>query len=160
MKRLGILASAGVLLAVVSACATVPDSNPPQQPQPPVSEAPTQPGEPEAQPGLTPPEGSTPLPAAKVDATALPETYPRTLWTADDGKTVGLIATEGGCGKASTEIVEQAAAQVVVNVVETSPAPEKQVQCTMDIRYPKLTVNLDQPLGERKVILRTEQRSS
>ncbi|WP_285502080.1 hypothetical protein [Actinokineospora sp. NBRC 105648] len=119
---------------------------------------PTQPsGEPERQPARTPPDGAAPVPAAQVDATGLVQDYPTMAWTDDGGKTVGVQGQEGGCGKASAEVTEQSDTQVVITLVETQPP--KPAQCTMDIRYPKLTVELAKPLGERKIVLKSEQRT-
>ena len=78
------------------------------------------------------------------------------VWTEDSGATIGVVAQEGGCGKASVEVPEQTDAQVVVVMVETVPATEQ--MCTMDLRYPKLTAELDAPLNDRKVVLKSEQR--
>ncbi|MGQ0838725.1 hypothetical protein [Actinokineospora sp.] len=160
MKRLGTIAGAGVLLAVLTACAT-PQEDPiqPGQQPPPAAEpqAPEQSDEPDRQPARTPPSGGTAVPAAQVDVSALPQNYPVMVWTEDTGKAVGVVAQEGGCGKASAEVADQSGAQIVVKIVETTPA--KSQMCTMDLRYPKLTVELAQPLGERKVVLQGEQRT-
>jgi S-adenosylhomocysteine hydrolase len=96
------------------------------------------------------------VPSEQVDWAALPQSYPRTAWTQDGGRTVGLVAQEGGCGKASAERAEQTAAQVVIVLVETVPA--QPTACTMDIRHPVVSVQLDAPLGERTVVLRALQR--
>jgi hypothetical protein len=79
-------------------------------------------------------------------------------WTEDDGDTLGVVAQEGGCGRSSVEVPEQTDAQVVVLMVETVPATPQ--MCTMDLRYPKLTAELDQPLGDRTVVLKAEQRKA
>ncbi|MGX7826807.1 hypothetical protein ACTG9Q_17105 [Actinokineospora sp. 24-640] len=158
-RRLGILVGTA-LLAVATACAE-PQSAPEQAPVPPAQSAPAQSApaaEPEDQSGRTPPAGSDPVPAAQVVTEALPEGYPVTVWTADDGTTVGAVAQEGGCGKASAEVTGQSGEQVVITLVETTP--KKAEMCTMDIRYQKLTVELDQPLGDREVVLKSEQRQS
>jgi hypothetical protein len=111
---------------------------------------------PDRQPARTPPAGGTEVQQQQLDVTTLPEGYPVLVWTADDGKTVGVVAQEGGCGKASVEVPEQTEAQVVILMVETVPTTSQ--MCTMDLRYPKLTAELDAPLGERTVVLKTEQR--
>lgn len=113
---------------------------------------------PDRQPARTPPAGGTGVPQQQLDVTALAEGYPVLVWTEDDGKTVGVVAQEGGCGKASVEVPEQTDTQVVILMVETVPATSQ--MCTMDLRYPKLTAELDAPLGERTVVLKTEQRQS
>lgn len=80
------------------------------------------------------------------------------VWTEEGGSTVGVVAQEGGCGRASVEVPEQTDAQVVVLMVEKVPATPQ--MCTMDLRYPKLTTELDQPLGDRTVVLKAEQRKA
>ena len=91
----------------------------------------------------------------KLDTNALPADHPRTVWTQGDGKTVGVVAQEGGCGKASASVLEQSASSVKIELVETLPL-DKQM-CTMDIRFPPLTVQLSEPLGERTVALTSRQ---
>jgi len=56
----------------------------------------------------------------------------------------------------TSTLPEQTDTQVVVLMVETVPATEQ--MCTMDLRYPKLTAELDAPLNDRKVVLKSEQR--
>ncbi|WP_051385425.1 hypothetical protein [Actinokineospora inagensis] len=80
------------------------------------------------------------------------------VWTEGGGSDVGVVAQEGGCGKASAEVGDQGPARVVLTLVETRPARPR--MCTMDIRYPRLSVRLDQPLGDRRVVLRSEQRTA
>ncbi|GAA3683435.1 hypothetical protein GCM10022267_82790 [Lentzea roselyniae] len=103
-------------------------------------------------PGEIPPDGK---PVTKLDTNALPSEYPRTVWTQGDGKTVGVIGQEGGCGKASASVLEQSASVVKIELVETLPLTKQ--ACTMDIRFPPLTVQLAEPLGERTVALTSRQ---
>ncbi|WP_285647450.1 hypothetical protein [Lentzea sp. NBRC 102530] len=91
----------------------------------------------------------------KLDATALAPDHPRTVWTEKDGKTVGVVAQEGGCGKASASVLEQNASTVKIELLETTPLTKQ--MCTMDIRFPPLTVQLSEPLGERTVVLTSRQ---
>ncbi|MBM7776331.1 hypothetical protein JOD54_006535 [Actinokineospora baliensis] len=166
MKRLGTVIGAGVLLTVLAACAGQETASPPQEttPAPPTSSAtpvppgvpPTEPSEPDRQPARTPPSGGTEVPAGQIDATGVVEDYPTVVWTENGGTDIGVVAQEGGCGKASAEVAAQDDTQVVITLVETQPA--KPVQCTMDLRFPKLSVDLEKPLGERKVVLKSEQR--
>lgn len=153
-RRIGILVGTA-LLALATACAQ-PQSAPEQAPVPPAQSAPSD--NPDNQPGRVPPAGSDPVPAQQIEAEALPEGYPVEAWTADGGTTIGLGAQEGGCGKASAEVAEQTADKVVVILVETTP--EKAEMCTMDIRFVKVTAQLDEPLGDREVVLKSEQRKS
>ncbi|SEQ71144.1 hypothetical protein SAMN05216188_104403 [Lentzea xinjiangensis] len=107
---------------------------------------------PDIAPGEMPPDGK---PVTKLDTNALSPEFPRTVWTQGDGRTVGLIGQEGGCGKASASVLEQSTSAVKIELVETLPL-DKQA-CTMDIRFPSLTVQLSEPLGERTVALTSRQ---
>lgn len=160
MKRLGTVVGAGVLLLLTSACANsqenqdnAGDSRPTETSATTSAPAST---EPDKQPARTPPSGGERVAANQIDAKALPEGYPVLVWTEDGGRTIGVVAQEGGCGKASLEVPTQDATKVVVNMVETVPSEPQ--PCTMDLRYPKLTTELDQPLDQRTVVLRNEQR--
>jgi len=114
--------------------------------------------EPDRQPARTPPSGGERVAPQQLDVTALPKGYPVMVWTEDDGRTLGVVAQEGGCGKASVEVPTQDATTVVVTMVET--VPNDPAPCTMDLRYPKVTTELDQPLDQRTVVLKNEQRKS
>ncbi|MGH3907294.1 MAG: hypothetical protein ACRDTE_24430 [Pseudonocardiaceae bacterium] len=97
-----------------------------------------------------PPSGGTAVPAALVDASALPEGYPRLVWIQGDGRTIGAYGQEGGCTQVHSELREQTQQLVHISFVEvtTSPGP-----CTMDLRFRPLTVQLEAPMGERTVVL-------
>lgn len=130
---------------------------------PPTSPAPTGPisgppldsptANPPGKPRLTVPEGSTPVPAAKIDGSALPEGYPREVWTSNGGTILDIRAQEGGCGHALGEAAEQTAQRIVVNLSETKAQTGQ--MCTMDIRFPVISVALAAPLAERTVVLKT-----
>ncbi|CCH29094.1 hypothetical protein ABZ816_36080 [Actinosynnema sp. NPDC047251] len=158
MRSLGTAIGAGALLLVLVGCAsnqpaldagngggptlTTSPSNPPSSSEDPEFQSPV-------------PPGGKEVPKAKLDASAVPEGTPQTVWTEGDGSTLGLIGQEGGCGKASVEIAEQTAQAVKVVLVETTPKDAE--VCTMDIRHPPLTAKLEAPLGERSVVLSTRQ---
>jgi hypothetical protein len=156
MRRLGTVVGAGVLLLLASACAN------PQETRETRADRPTATSEttttPDRQPARTPPAGGTPVTQQQLDTSGLPQGYPVLVWTEDGGATVGVVAQEGGCGRASVEVPQQTDTQVVVLMVETVLATPK--MCTMDLRYPKLTAELDAPLGSRTVVLKAEQRKS
>jgi len=159
MKRLHTLKTivgAGVLLAALSACGSGASPAEPAPAPPPATATQAPDAEPDRQPARTPPEGGVQVATAQVDTTGLQENYPVMVWTLDNGSTLGVVAQEGGCGKASAEITEQSESKVAITLVETTPAEAQ--MCTMDLRYPKLTVELAQPLGERPVVLKNEQR--
>jgi len=161
MRRLGHLLSIGALLLVSAACGQNDEIGFGGAPMTTGSELPsTDPGEPSSamppgEPGqIPPPAGSVPVPEAKVDASALPEGYPRVAWTEGDGRTLGAYGQAGGCIEASAEVREQTAQRVVLRITETvtSTGP-----CTMEIRFPPLSVTLDSPLGDRTVVLERTQ---
>jgi hypothetical protein len=157
----------GALLLVVTACAgqDMPTNRPggstgsvsvpaPASPSPSGSVLPAPPEpNPPGKPRLTVPEGSTQVPAAQIDATALPAGFPREVWTANGGTVLDIRAQEGGCGHALGEAAEQAGDHVVVNLSETKAQTNQ--MCTMDIRYPVISVALATPLDQRTVVLKT-----
>lgn len=160
MRHIGTVVGTGVLLLVISACGSAQNvstgAGGGQELPTATSSSETPPGAPSnTAPGEVPPDGK---PVTKLDANALPPDQPRTVWTVGDGKTVGVIAQEGGCGKASASVLEQNASTVKIELLETLPLTKQ--MCTMDIRFPPLTVQLSEPLGERTVVLtsRTEQK--
>ncbi|CAM4164628.1 hypothetical protein KIPE111705_43230 [Kibdelosporangium persicum] len=144
---------ASVLLALSAACGAQTQTG--SAPPPSASDLPSEtipPSDPQL-PGEQPAGAKL---VTKLDAAKLPEGYPRKVWTEGDGTRVGVTAQEGGCSRASVEIGEQSTDKVVLTLVETMPATEQ--MCTMDIRYPVFTVNLNAPLAERPVILDYQQR--
>jgi hypothetical protein len=101
-----------------------------------------------------PPAGVTIVPEAKVDSSALPNGYPRVVWTEGDGTTIGVFGQAGGCTEATAEMAEQTTERVIVVITETTTSTGP---CTMEILYPPLTVKLDAPLGDRTVVLERTQ---
>lgn len=158
MKRLGTVVGAGVLLLLASACANPQENrDDPGDTRRTETSAPAD-TEPDRQPARTPPSGGEEVSAGQIDATALPAGYPVLAWIEGDGRTVGVVAQEGGCGKASVEVATQTDREVVLTMVETVPKDPK--PCTMDLRYPKVTAELDQPLADRTLVLKTVRRTS
>ncbi|WP_020495102.1 hypothetical protein [Sciscionella marina] len=90
---------------------------------------------------------SGPLPAAQVDASALPRDYPHTVRVRDDGRTLLVRGKEGGCSHVSAAVTRQDAD--TVHVLFTESRPPGRPLCTMDLRTPELTVRLAEPLGDR-----------
>lgn len=167
MRYLAKVVGTGAVLLMATACAGqgMPTSQPAAGG---TSAAPTgsvSPGEsvlptspsanPPGKPRLTVPEGSTPVPPDKVDAAALPKNYPHEVWTANGGTVLNIRAQEGGCGHALGEATEQAGDHVVVNLSETKAQTGQ--MCTMDIRYPVISVALAAPLDQRTVVLKTQK---
>ncbi|SFK02684.1 hypothetical protein SAMN05421835_112120 [Amycolatopsis sacchari] len=149
------LAGIGIVLITATACGERPASVPPAAgPTPPPStsaspwpEVPTRPGG-----SQQPPQGSVPVPASQLDVSKLSEDYPRQVSVSADGKVLYIRAEEGGCGRATGEVQQETAEQVVVNLRETQSNMQGRM-CTMDIRYPLVSVPLSEPLGQRKVVL-------
>ena len=168
MRYTAIVVGAGVALFAGAACANPevgsqqpidpPGASAPAEPGAPAPPAPAPPGAPDGQrpaPGQ-PPAGGTAVPGDRIDSEALPEGFPVEVAVTGQPSTLQIVAEEGGCGRASAEVVEQGTERVVIKLVETEPSGG--VACTMDIRYPKLSVQLQQPLGEREVVLQSEKR--
>ncbi|KOV79131.1 hypothetical protein ADL03_38395 [Nocardia sp. NRRL S-836] len=156
MRHIGTVVSTGVLLLVMTACGSAQNAGTGAGGGPtlPTATTPASPSEvpPGIAPGEVPPDGT---PVTKLDTNALASDYPRTAWTQGDGKTVTVVAQEAGCGKASASVLEQSASVVKIELLETLPL-DKQM-CTMDIRFPPLKVQLNEPLGERTLVLTSRQ---
>lgn len=155
---MGVLVAGLATVAVLTACGDDEDgvgfggqpradSTSTSLPVPPTVEPPVADGP------VAPPEG-TPLPPERVDATALPEGYPKLVWTLDDGAAVGMYGQGGGCTEVSTAVRDADDTTVRVAIVETTTSSGP---CTMELSYPPQTVPLDEPLGERTVVLTREQ---
>ena len=163
MRWKGLLAGIGIVLVTATACgeraqnvpAAAGGGAPPttsSEPAPTVPSMPNRPGS-----SQTAPAGSMLVPPAQLDATKLPEEYPREVYVTADGRALYLRAEEGGCGRAGAEVREQTSTQVVVALVETKSNLQRQM-CTMDIRYPLVPAPLAAPLGQRKVVLLAGKR--
>ncbi|MGH3449672.1 MAG: hypothetical protein ACRDQW_02895 [Haloechinothrix sp.] len=96
------------------------------------------------------------VPARQIDGSALPKGYPREAVTHRNGRILEITAQESGCAQASAELVEENRREVTVLLVHTVPSGD--VMCTMDIRYPTVSVELDEPLGARTVVLEPTAR--
>ncbi len=92
------------------------------------------------------------VPPGQIDAEGLPDGHPVDVSVAPGGRTLTIVGQEGGCGTASAELTGQEEDRVAILLVETKPADENTL-CTMDMRYPPLTVELDAPLKDRLVVL-------
>ncbi len=154
MRHLGSTVASLALLGALMACAHRPQqvgSGGHPHPPAPVSGTSTATAEDSAVPDWpAPPPGVRALPSAQIDSSALPPDYPRLVWTRGDGRPVGLYGQEGGCTHVHADLREQTPRLVRVALVEVTA---KSDPCTMDLRFPPLTVELDAPLGDRTVIL-------
>lgn len=105
--------------------------------------------------GSTEPVGAK-LPGRQIDASELPKGYPVQVEVPVDATTLIVTAQESGCTKASADLLKETRSRVVVLLVHTRPPGNP--MCTMDIRYPKLEVELESELADRIVELRAEER--
>lgn len=149
MRRVGTLLAGLAVLGVLGACGGEPEGVGFGGAPPSASAAP-----PPVPDGPTAPPGGEAIPAGQVDAAALPEGYPRLVWTQEGGSVVGAYGQEGGCTRVRADLVEQTAELVRIRFVEVTPTTGP---CTMDLRFPPLTVPLGEPLGDRTVLLEREQ---
>ncbi|WP_344421534.1 hypothetical protein [Amycolatopsis minnesotensis] len=164
MRYTAKLAGAGLVLIAGAACASPEAASPPPASGPVASQPgttiPEQPPvqKPSPKPGAQPPPSKVgkPVPPQQLDANALPAGFPRDVAVGPDGKTVIVRAEEGGCGHATVEPKEQTPQRVVLNLVETTAQTHK--MCTMDIRYPVVSTQLADQLGDRKLVLTSEHR--
>lgn len=74
------------------------------------------------------------------------------VFTADGGHTLGLVVEQQGCEKVDAALTGTSAAQVVVTVTRTDTA-KPGAMCPMYITLKRVTVHLDEPLGDRTVVL-------
>ncbi|WP_370942796.1 hypothetical protein AB5J62_27415 [Amycolatopsis sp. cg5] len=96
---------------------------------------------------------SGPVPAPQIDTAALPPEYPKNVTTA--GNDLLIKAEEGGCEKLRATVAEQNEQRVAVRLVKLDTRPGE--MCPMYIREVTLTVTLDQPLGQRTLVLTAER---
>jgi hypothetical protein len=106
------------------------------------------------------PGGETPVPGARVDGGALPDTYERQVSTSADGRTLRVTGLAGGCRTASAEVTAQSADQVRITLVTTYYPPAEGRVCTQELRDVPLNVTLDAPLGDRAVVLEAREQTA
>lgn len=156
MKRLvGTAVGAGALLLTLTACAGSQQSvgfggQPPSAAPSASAGAPAAPGKPNDL-FAKPPAGGTAVPQNRITTLDLPNGQPSLVWTTGNGSTVGFYGREGGCTHVHGEVAAQTATGVTIMMVEQVPA--KKTICTMDLRFPPVTVQLTAPLADRPVTL-------
>jgi hypothetical protein len=91
------------------------------------------------------------VPAGQLDATKLPAGYPARVQLDDNGAVLTVQAQEGGCEHSSAELAAQATDAVHVLLIRDLTDPAR--VCTKELRLTQLTVRLDKPLADRKVVL-------
>lgn len=97
------------------------------------------------------PVGGKRVAPAQVDADALPADHPRKVWTLRDGRTVAAYGQRGGCGTVRLEVESQTEKQVRLRFVEKAPSADQ--MCTMELHQEPITTPLDEPLGNRRLVL-------
>ncbi|MGB3440948.1 MAG: hypothetical protein WBA97_19540 [Actinophytocola sp.] len=130
-----------------------PEAGKPQNPsggEPPVTIGPN---------GPVVPPGVTEVPSGQVDATALPQyiEFGNKVWQFDDGFSLQMFAgASSGCSGAEAVLLDQSAdaVKIVVRPLDQPQGgrPDDSV-CTQVMTPVPVTVALDQPLRDRKVLL-------
>jgi hypothetical protein len=147
MAACGKAVSSGANVPADSSSPSITGSAPTSTAPPPGSGAPT--GAPTSDAG-TPPKASGPtVPPNQVTYVA-PEAVPETVWQQDDGKTLVVMAEEGGCSKVDAQVTKQTADEVDITLLTVATT---QKICPQYIRNVPVAAHLDAPLGTRKVVL-------
>jgi hypothetical protein len=94
-----------------------------------------------------------PVPPNQVNYAAASENTPQTVWEQDGGRTLVLMAEEGGCVKVDAQVPKQTADEV--DVVLLSVAETHRV-CPLYVRNIPVAAHLDAPLGARKLVVSTQ----
>jgi hypothetical protein len=93
------------------------------------------------------------VPPSQVNYSAAPENVPQTVWQQDGGKTLVVMAEEGGCVKVDAQVTKQTADEVDITVLSVA---ETHRVCPLYVRNIPVAAHLDAPLGSRKVVLTTQ----
>lgn len=104
------------------------------------------------------PPGVTPIPKEKVDTTTLSDTYRDEAYVFGDGRDVEVFGVGGGCKEARAEVTGQSAEVVQITLVTITKQPPGTL-CTQEIRQVPLTVRLDAPLGDRRLVLESREET-
>jgi hypothetical protein len=104
------------------------------------------------------PPNVTPVPKEKVDSTSLSDTFRTEAYVFNDGRDVEVFGVGGGCKEARAEVTAQSAEVVQVTLVTITKQPAGKV-CTQEIRQVPLTVRLDAPLGDRRLVLESREET-
>lgn len=126
-----------------------PGANPTAPAQPPVSIS-------EEKPVIPP--NVTPVPKEKVDTTSLSDTFREEAYVFGDGRDVEVFGVGGGCKEARAEVTGQSADVVQITLVTITKQPPGTV-CTQEVRQVPLTVRLDAPLGDRRLVLESREET-
>jgi hypothetical protein len=104
------------------------------------------------------PPNVTPVPKDKVNATSLSDTYREDAYVFGDGRDIEVFGVGGGCKEARAEVSGQSADVVQITLVTITKQPAGTV-CTQEIRQVPLTVRLDAPLGDRRLVLESREET-
>ena len=104
------------------------------------------------------PPNVTAVPKDKVDTTSLSDTYRTEAYVFNDGRDVEVFGVGGGCKEARAEVTAQSADLVQITLVTITKQPPGTV-CTQEIRQVPLTVRLDAPLGNRRLVLESREET-
>lgn len=104
------------------------------------------------------PPNVTPVAKDKVDTTSLSDTYRDEAYVFGDGRDVEVFGVGGGCKEAHAEVSGQSADLVQITLVTITKQPPGTV-CTQEIRQVPLTVRLDAPLGNRRLVLESREET-
>jgi hypothetical protein len=139
MKGLTTVVGAGALLLAIGACGQTRTT--------------TQPGSADSNGIAATGQGGSlrDVPAAQLDTTKLPAGYPARVQLDDNGAVLTVQGQEGGCEHSSAELAAQDAGEVHVLLVRDLTDANR--VCTRELRLTQLTVQLDKPLADRRVVL-------
>ncbi|SEQ71174.1 hypothetical protein SAMN05216188_104404 [Lentzea xinjiangensis] len=104
------------------------------------------------------PPNVTPVAKERVDTTSLSDTYRDEAYVFGDGRDVEVFGMGGGCKEARAEVTGQSAEVVHITLVTITKQPAGTV-CAQEIRQVPLTVRLDAPLGDRRLILESREET-
>lgn len=104
------------------------------------------------------PPGVQEVPKERVDAGSLSDTYRRDAYVFNDGRDIEVFGLAGGCKEAKAEVTGQSAEIVQVTLVTITRQPSG-TMCTQELRQVPLTVRLDAPLGDRRLVLESREET-
>ncbi len=104
------------------------------------------------------PPDVTPVPKEKVDSTSLSDTFRTEAYVFNDGRDIEVFGVGGGCKEARAEVTAQSAEVVQVTLVTITKQPPGAI-CTQEVRQVPLTVRLDAPLGDRRLVLESREET-
>jgi hypothetical protein len=157
MRHLGAVLAAGAALVLAAGCAQQQSTGAALSTSTPAHTATKVPGPaplpvPANPPGVHAPAGSVVVPANRVDARALPFSFPKLVWIDHAGTSLGFEGEVGGCLTSRAEVDGQTATQVTVRLIQQQAGTGER-SCPMFVRYRPMTVHLTAPLGDRTVRL-------